>query len=156
MTRFILTLCALGIASIGYAADKPFGERSIMSNSSVAERTAKAGEVCVAGEDCAGAAAAKADPAEQLAVAEDAGPRGGEEVYTTYCSACHGSGAAGAPKVTDGAAWQARLKQRGSEEALWKSGWKGINAMPAKGMCMDCTEEEFASSVAFMLKQSTQ
>ena len=33
----------------------------------------------------------------------------GEQVYKVTCAACHGTGAAGAPKLGDAAAWSARI-----------------------------------------------
>ncbi len=57
--------------------------------------------------------------------------RTGEQVYTAVCSACHGSGAAGAPKLGDEAAWGPRIKT--GYDALLTSALKGKNAMPAQG-----------------------
>ena len=36
--------------------------------------------------------------------------RAGEEVYKGQCAACHATGAAGAPKLADAAAWAPRIK----------------------------------------------
>ena len=36
--------------------------------------------------------------------------KNGEQVFAAQCSACHASGALGAPKVGDAAAWAARIK----------------------------------------------
>ncbi len=57
--------------------------------------------------------------------------RTGEQVFTGQCSACHTSGAAGAPKVGDAAAWGPRIKT--GYEALLNSALKGKNAMGAQG-----------------------
>jgi cytochrome c5 len=38
-------------------------------------------------------------------------PRSGEEVVKTVCAACHQTGAAGAPKIGDKAAWAPRIKE---------------------------------------------
>ena len=53
--------------------------------------------------------------------------KGGEEVYKAQCLACHASGAAGAPKFGDVAAWAPRLAT--GFEALWNSALKGKGAM---------------------------
>jgi cytochrome c5 len=45
--------------------------------------------------------------------------------------ACHATGAAGAPKLGDKAAWAPRLKT--GIDALYASSLKGKGAMPAKG-----------------------
>lgn len=55
----------------------------------------------------------------------------GEQVYTAQCSACHGTGAAGAPKFGDADAWGPRIKT--GYDALLHSALKGKNAMPPQG-----------------------
>ena len=54
-----------------------------------------------------------------------------EEIYGKSCVVCHASGAAGAPKTGDKAAWQARIDAKGMDGML-ESIHKGINAMPPK------------------------
>ena len=55
----------------------------------------------------------------------------GEQVYAAQCSACHASGAAGAPKLGDTAAWAPRIQT--GYEALLSSALKGKGAMGAQG-----------------------
>lgn len=55
----------------------------------------------------------------------------GEQVYAAQCVACHGSGAAGAPKFGDAAAWAPRLKN--SYDALLTSALKGKGSMGPQG-----------------------
>ncbi|MEZ5738978.1 MAG: c-type cytochrome [Burkholderiaceae bacterium] len=57
--------------------------------------------------------------------------KSGEEVYNAQCGACHTSGAAGAPKLGDTAAWAPRLAA--GYEALLTSALKGKGAMAAQG-----------------------
>lgn len=57
--------------------------------------------------------------------------KSGEDVYKAQCVACHASGAAGAPKFGDTAAWAPRLQT--GFEALWNSALKGKGAMAAQG-----------------------
>ncbi len=57
--------------------------------------------------------------------------KSGEEVFKAQCTACHTTGAAGAPKVGDAAAWGARIAT--GLEALTNSALKGKNAMAAQG-----------------------
>lgn len=56
--------------------------------------------------------------------------KSGEEVFKAQCSACHASGAAGAPKFGDAAAWAARIGT--GFEALVQSALKGKGAMAPK------------------------
>ena len=54
----------------------------------------------------------------------------GEEVFKAQCSACHTSGAAGAPKFGDMAVWAPRIKT--GYETLLSSAIKGKGAMGAQ------------------------
>jgi cytochrome c5 len=56
--------------------------------------------------------------------------KSGEEVFKGQCTACHASGAAGAPKLGDAAAWAPRIKT--GYPALLNSALKGKNAMAAQ------------------------
>jgi cytochrome c5 len=55
----------------------------------------------------------------------------GEQVFQAQCAACHGTGAAGAPKFGDADAWGPRIKS--GYETLLASALKGKGAMPPKG-----------------------
>ena len=57
--------------------------------------------------------------------------RAGEEVYKAQCIACHASGAAGAPKFGDAAAWAPRIAT--GYDTLLTSALKGKGAMAAQG-----------------------
>ncbi|NML13856.1 c-type cytochrome [Azohydromonas caseinilytica] len=65
------------------------------------------------------------------AVAGGGALKTGEQVFQAQCAACHGTGAAGAPKFGDEGAWAARIKN--GYEALLASALKGKNAMPPQG-----------------------
>ena len=71
----------------------------------------------------------------------------GEEVYKAQCVTCHGTGAAGAPKFGDVAAWAPRIKT--GFEALWNSALKGKGAMPAQGGG-DFEDVEVGRAVVYM------
>jgi cytochrome c5 len=70
------------------------------------------------------------------------------EKYNKSCAACHATGAAGAPKTGDADAWASRL-EKGSE-ALVASVANGMGAMPPKGMCYDCSNEDYAALIEYM------
>lgn len=105
-----------------------------MSDEAIAERIKPVGKVHIAGAEAASAAAS--------------GPRSGEQVYNTFCSACHGTGALGAPKHNDPAAWGPRVEQ--GMETLLSHAINGLNAMPPKGTCSDCSEDEIKAAIEFM------
>lgn len=90
----------------------------------------------------------------ELATAKpaNAGPRTGEQVFQAACAACHDTGAAGAPKVGDNAAWGPRIAT--GLEALLKSATNGKNAMPAKGGAADLSELELTRAIVFMANKS--
>lgn len=111
----------------------------------IIDRIKPVGEVCLEGEDCAVATAAPASagPAEA---------RSGEKIYNTSCFACHGTGVAGAPKVGDPGVWASRMEN--GLDAMVSNAINGINAMPPRGTCMDCSDEEIQTTVQYMLDNS--
>jgi cytochrome c5 len=68
--------------------------------------------------------------------------------YNRACMACHMVGVAGAPKTGDAEAWAPRLEK--GMDTLIASIRQGLNAMPAGGMCADCTDEEYTALINFM------
>lgn len=71
----------------------------------------------------------------------------GEQVFNVQCTACHTTGAAGAPKLGDAAAWAPRIKT--GFDALLNSALKGKNAMGAQGGG-DFDNFEIARAVVYM------
>ena len=89
--------------------------------------------------------------AVEIKVAGDpASMKTGEQVYQAQCSACHTSGAAGAPKLGDAAAWGPRLGQ--GYEGLLNSALKGKGAMGAQGGG-DHSDFEIGRAVVYMANQ---
>lgn len=74
------------------------------------------------------------------------------KTYRTACAACHMTGAAGAPKTGDKAAWAARIAL--GMDTLVANAIKGKGAMPPKGGRMDLTDDQIKSAVAFMVDES--
>jgi predicted CxxxxCH...CXXCH cytochrome family protein len=107
-------------------------------DSGMADRIKAVGSVCVEGESCAA----------NLTVAA-AGPKSGEDVYKT-CAACHSSGAAGAPKFRDADDWADRLSA--GLDAVYANAINGIGGMPAKGLCMSCSDDEIKAAVDHMIE----
>ena len=110
----------------------------------IAERIKPHGQVCLKGDASCGMAT----------VASAAGPRSGEDVYNAACMACHMTGAAGAPKLGDVAAWADRIA-RGTD-ALHDAGVNGVpgTGMIAKGGCMNCSDAEVIAAVDYMVAGS--
>ncbi|CAH0524315.1 hypothetical protein VHP8226_00124 [Vibrio hippocampi] len=82
-------------------------------------------------------------------VEEPSGPRDGATVYNTFCTACHSTGISGAPKTGDAAAWAPRIAK--GKDVLTDHAINGFNAMPAKGSCMDCSDDEIVAAIEHMI-----
>lgn len=132
--KIIISTLTLAVA----VAISAFSTASVKDE--LASRIAPIGGLCMSGDSCAAA---------PIVVAS--GPRTGEEVYNT-CSACHSSGAAGAPKFGDVVAWAPRIAQ--GAETLYTHSINGYNAMPAMGLCNDCSTDEIKAAVDHMVANS--
>ncbi len=95
------------------------------------------------------AAVAPAPEAPKVAAVAAAPAKGGKadgkKVYDTTCMACHATGAAGAPKMGDKAAWAPRIKT--GNDALYASALKGKAAMPPKGGNAGLSDAEVKAAV---------
>ena len=112
------------------------------SKAQIIERLKPVGEVCVEGQDgCAAAAAAGSGE-----------PRSAEDIVNASCNACHVSGAAGAPVIGDKAAWADRIAA--GMDSVYSNAINGIGGMPAKGLCMDCSDDEIKVAIDLMVSQS--
>ena len=77
----------------------------------------------------------------------------GQNIYQKSCQACHAAGIAGAPKLGDKAAWAPRIAK--GNDALLSSVTNGLKAMPPKGTCMSCSEDELRATVEYMVGQGS-
>jgi cytochrome c5 len=139
MIRTAVTGIALVAAMAASAVELSESQRA-----EIEERIAPVGEVCLQGDDSCGGPA----------VAAASGPRSGKEVYDAACTACHSTGAGGAPKYGDVDAWAPRIAK--GIDALHQSGLNGVagTGMMAKGGCMNCSEEEVIAAVDYMVEGS--
>lgn len=110
------------------------------SDTDIAKRIAPLSSVCLAGEKCA----------EAAPVVASGGARSGEDVYNKFCTTCHATGLLGAPKKGEAAEWQKRADEQGGLDGILAQAIKGINAMPPKGTCADCSDDELKSAIKFM------
>ena len=116
--------------------------QAAMSKEAIAERLAPVGDLCLQGQDCGGAAPAPAA----------GGAKSPEDLYGTVCAACHNTGAAGAPKKGDVAAWAPRISQ--GMDTLYSHSINGFNAMPAKGGNPSLSDDEVKSIVDYIVENS--
>lgn len=76
----------------------------------------------------------------------------GKAIYEQSCKVCHAAGVAGAPKLGDKETWAPRIAQ--GDAKLLENAINGLNAMPPKGTCMNCSDEDLAAAISFMVSQS--
>lgn len=68
--------------------------------------------------------------------------------YNSSCTFCHAAGAAGAPRTGDSAAWASRMDK--GMDILVANVVNGMNAMPPKGMCNNCSAEDIEALIVYM------
>lgn len=95
-----------------------------------------------------------ADDSQGLQLAQVSDGFDVEAKYMASCFACHSTGAAGAPKVGAGNAgeWAPRLEK--GMDAIMANVINGVNTMPAKGLCFDCTDADLRAIVDYMIAAS--
>ena len=76
----------------------------------------------------------------------------GAATYQKACVACHMTGAAGAPKLEDKAAWAPRIAQ--GKDVLSASVLNGKGAMPPKAGQMQLSDDEIKAAVDYMVSQA--
>jgi cytochrome c5 len=68
--------------------------------------------------------------------------------YNKACTVCHASGVANAPKFGSADDWKPRLDK--GMDKLVLSVKNGLNAMPPRGMCADCTDADYKALIQYM------
>jgi len=131
----LLALIAVCAAVVAVAAEVPPG-----TDAEMRARTKPVGELCKSGEACG----------QTSAAASGGQARTGEEIYKQFCSACHATGVAGAPIHGNAEQWAPRIAK--GKDALFQSLIHGLNAMPPKGTCMNCSDEELHAALDYMIK----
>lgn len=140
ISKLLIGMLATLVSSVALADRVPPG-----TDEEIAERLQPFGELCRSGEPCASVAGGGPSGGE------GAGGASAEQVYNQFCATCHAAGVAGAPVLGNAEAWQPRIAK--GMETLWDHTLNGFNAMPPKGTCMDCSEEELRATLDYMLEQ---
>lgn len=79
----------------------------------------------------------------------------GKIIYEKYCQVCHQQGKGpiqGAPAIHDKWAW-ASIKKSGIDSMI-NNAMNGVDGMPIKGTCTDCSEEDIKEAILYMLHES--
>lgn len=131
-------VAALGLAAISLSSHA-LTDKQLQD---VKARIKPVGSACLEGDSTCGGAVAAAGGK----------PKSGEEVFKASCNACHGTGVGGAPKFGEKADWKPRLAQ--GMDTLHTHAITGIRAMPPKGTCMSCSDDEIKAAVDYMIGHS--
>lgn len=123
----------------------------VINNISPVGKVSVTGESTAAPTTAAGSAAAGSQPAAPEPVAS-AAPKSGDQVYNSSCAACHASGAAGAPKFGAAADWAPRVAK--GMDSMLSNAISGLNAMPPRGLCMACSDDELKAAIEYMVSNS--
>ena len=128
---FILPIFCMGMNAI---ADP--GEDDIIA------RIQKVGTVCIQGTDCVAT--------EQTTTSAEAAVFDVVSSYDQSCAICHNLGVAGAPRFAEPSEWESRISK--GMEALYNSGINGfLPAMPARGMCFNCSDDDIRALTDYMV-----
>ena len=87
--------------------------------------------------------------AEASAELQAKAERSGEQIYNANCMGCHNSGVLGSPKYASLEDWAPRIGL--GVDKLTASAIAGKGGMPAKGTCMDCSDNDIKITVQYML-----
>ena len=151
--RPVGSICLAGQACVGTVAgamtEASVADAAEPALEAAAATVAEAAEVAEEATEAAAEPAADAAPMEVAAAATEFDAAG---AYQMSCNACHGTGAAGAPMLGDAEAWEARMEK--GMEALMSNVINGVGAMPARGICMTCSDDDLQAIVNYMLAQN--
>jgi len=132
--KALLALLTLSLSCILYAQSN--------WEQAVVDRVAPVGSTCMVGDPCAGEVAAVAASAARTA----------EDIYNSNCMACHMTGASAAPILGNVEQWAPRIAR--GIESIYSNAINGLNVMPAKGLCLSCTDDEIRAVVDYMVAAS--
>jgi cytochrome c5 len=141
-TKLMIIVWVLAMFFIGYKALNSSSEESsnndAVIDSALLERIKPIGEVRIYSSIV-------------VASSESSGKaeRSGEEIYSANCQGCHSSGVMGAPKFASLEDWAPRIDL--GLDKLTLSAITGKGGMPARGTCMDCSDNEIKLTVQYML-----
>ena len=146
---FALILVLVGLIYFLTVARFQGAAPGAVGSEAVLERIKPVGQVMVASGESAEAAA----PATGVVASPSAPPAAaaspGETIYNQSCFVCHGAGVAGAPKLGDKEAWAPRIAL--GKDALLTTAINGKGAMPPRGTCATCSDDDLVAAIDYML-----
>lgn len=140
-----LIAVALLVGVIHWLTAGRFASDGVATPEVVASRVAPIGTVNT------GAVAAAPPPAAGTPTTAAADTDPGAATYNRLCHACHATGAAGAPLFGNKEAWEPRIAQ--GKDALLQTVINGKGAMPPRGTCGDCSDDELRAAIEYMVSK---
>lgn len=137
------------VVHMANAAGAKFAEPEAPAESAAAPAAESAAAPAAAAPAAAAPAAESA--AAPAAAAPAAASDAGKKIYDSACTACHGTGVAGAPKLGDKAAWEPRIAA--GMDSLMNTTIKGKGAMPPRG-ASSASDDELKLAVEYMVAVS--
>lgn len=160
---FVVPIIVIVLLVSFVTTDKRSDEGKALEPEAVARRIERVGHVEIAKAGAAQPAPVEAAPAPAAAMpaavtapaatatTATAAAATPPALYASACAGCHASGAAGAPKLGDKAAWAPRLAV--GIDGLTASAIKGKGIMPARGGSQG-SDAEIKEVVAYMVNNS--
>ncbi|MCC5792693.1 MAG: cytochrome c5 family protein [Legionellaceae bacterium] len=84
-------------------------------------------------------------------------PDEGAQIVGHFCAVCHAPKPQiplGAPRQGIQADWQARLQQ--GLDVMWANTAEGMNAMPPRGGCFECSDEQLRKAIIALLPEESR
>jgi cytochrome c5 len=147
----VLAALSLFISSCGKSDDT--GEQTGQVEKTTGDQPAVVKDSAVSTDVAAEPEESTATEVTETAPEQEAAAVDGEAVYRKSCASCHMTGAAGAPKTGDQAAWSPRISR--GIDALVQSAIAGVpgTAMMPRGACTTCSDDEIEAAVHYMTDQ---
>lgn len=82
-------------------------------------------------------------------------PDAGRKIFKEFCTSCHGKEPiidVPAPRIGDKKAW--KVRKNGGMKMLLKMTTEGVGAMPARGGCFECSDNQLEEAIKYILKNS--
>ena len=156
LIAFLMAVAVLLMALAAYIYNKHPPEENPDAQKVLSERIAPVGGV-YAGDTGRAAMQAAQEAAAKAAAAQVAygGTTDGKTIYGNLCHSCHDTGAGGAPKISDKAAWAPRVAQ--GIDTLVKHATEGFTGksgvMPPKGGNPALNDEQIKATVNWIVSQ---
>lgn len=84
-------------------------------------------------------------------------PLAGKKIFKEFCATCHGNPPIidiHAPRIGDKKAWE--LRRQLGMKVLLKITSNGTGAMPARGGCFECSDQQLRETINYILENSAK